>query len=194
MILALTQQPSVLWYFARAAGFVSLLLLAATVALGLAVTLRWRSKRWPTFISEALHRYLSTVLYVFIGIHVVTILFDPFTKFSLVDVLVPFVANYRPFWMGLGIASAELGLALGLSIYIRPLIGYKAWRVLHYITYVTFPLAFLHGLYTGTDTRTWWGILVYAVAGGTVAVLFAARFIGADSPGATLSPATPARR
>ena len=112
MILALTQAPSPLWYFARAAGFVSLILLAFTVGLGLALTLRWRTDSWPTFISDGLHRYLATVFFVFLGIHVETLLLDPFTKFTLSDLLIPFVSTYRPFWMALGICAAELALAL----------------------------------------------------------------------------------
>jgi sulfoxide reductase heme-binding subunit YedZ len=178
VILALTQAPSPLWYFARASGFVSLILLAVTVGLGLALTLRWRSDSWPTFISDGLHRYLATVFFVFLFIHVETLLLDPFTRFTLSDLLIPFVSTYRTFWMGLGICAAELALALALSVHIRRLIGYRAWRVMHYGTYATFPLVFAHGLGAGSDTRTWWGLAIYAVCGISVISLAAARFFG----------------
>ncbi|MEA2646666.1 MAG: hypothetical protein QOE92_1749 [Chloroflexota bacterium] len=170
MILALTQEPSAFWYFARASGFVSLVLLAATVCLGLAVTSRLRSPSWPSFVTEDLHRYLGTVLYLFLSIHVVTLLLDPFSKFSLADALVPFISTYRTFWMGLGVVAAELTLALGLSVHARGLIGYRAWRLMHYGTWVIFPMAALHGLVTGTDTLSWWGVGLYA--GSVAAVLF----------------------
>jgi methionine sulfoxide reductase heme-binding subunit len=175
--LALTQTPSALWFFARAAGFVSLVLLSMTVALGIALTLRWRSQGWPTFVSDGLHRYLGTVFFVFLAVHVVTILLDPFTKFSLADVLVPFKSSYRPLWMGLGICAAELALALGLSVHLRRWIGYRAWRVLHYGTYATLPIAFLHGLGSGTDSLTWWGTAIYAACGLPIAGLVVARVI-----------------
>lgn len=171
MIPALTADPSPLWYFARAAGFVSLLLLAAAVGSGLIVTMRWRNHRWPAFVTDELHSYLVVVTYVFIVIHVLTILFDPFTKFSLADVLVPFVATYKSVWMGLGICAFELSVALGASVYLRKLIGYRAWRVLHFGTYAVFPLTLLHGLGTGTDTRSWWAIALYAVSGFVVTTL-----------------------
>jgi cytochrome b len=177
VVLALTQAPSPLWFFARAAGFVTLLLLAATVAFGIALTLRLRSPRWPTFITEQLHRYLTSVVYTFLAIHVVTIWLDPFTKFSLADVLLPFVSGYRSFWMGLGICAAELTVALGLSIYVRTLISYRVWRLLHYGTYATFPAALIHGIGTGTDTHTWWGLLIYFVCGCSVATMVILRAI-----------------
>jgi sulfoxide reductase heme-binding subunit YedZ len=174
-ILALTQQPSALWYFARASGFVSLMLLAATVGLGLILAMRWRNSIFPTFLSEGLHRYLTTVVYVFVTIHVLTLLLDPFAKFSLADVLIPFVSSYRTFWMGLGICALELSLALGLSIYIRGLIGYRAWRLLHYGTYASFPLAYFHGLFTGSDTTSWWAVAIYGFSGVMVLTLAGAR-------------------
>jgi predicted ferric reductase len=206
-VVALTQAPSVVWYFARAAGFVSLLLLASSVCVGIALSLRLRSPRFPMFLTEGLHRYLSTVLLVFVGIHVTTLLLDPFARFSLADMLVPFASRYRTLWMALGICAAELTLALGLSVYVRRWIGYKAWRLIHYGTYALFPLGLLHGIGTGTDTRSWWGLAIYAITGVSVmALVFWRAGLGSeDSPAgvqaeakakakATASSVTPMRR
>ena len=176
-VVALTQTPSPLWYFARASGFVSLILLTATVAVGLALAMRWRSARWPLFLSDGLHRYLGTVLFVFLAVHVLTLWLDPFAKFSLADVLIPFRSSYRTLWMGLGICSAELGLALAVSVHLRRWIGYRTWRALHYLTYATFPLAMAHGLGSGSDTRTWWGLAIYVGCGFVVGTLALARLM-----------------
>jgi len=176
-VVALTQTPSPLWYFARASGFVSLILLTATVAVGLALSMRWRSARWPLFISDGLHRYLGTVLFFFIGIHVLTLWLDPFARFSLADVVVPFHSSYRTLWMGLGICAAELGLALAVSVHLRRWIGYRTWRALHYLTYATFPLAIAHGLGSGSDTRTWWGLAIYVSCGFVVGTLALTRLM-----------------
>jgi predicted ferric reductase len=186
-MVALTQAPSVLWYFARAAGFVSLLLLAASVCVGIALSLKLRSPRFPMFLTEGLHRYLSTVLLVFVAIHVVTLFLDPFARFSLADMLIPFASTYRTLWMALGICAAELTVALALSVYVRRWIGYKAWRLIHYGTYSLFPLALLHGIGTGTDSHRWWGIAIYAITGlVVVAMVFWRAGLGAADP-------TPAR-
>ncbi|MHB8631748.1 MAG: hypothetical protein ACYC9W_07460, partial [Candidatus Limnocylindria bacterium] len=50
-------------------------------------------------------------------------------------------------------------------------VGDRAWRVLHYGTYVILPLALLHGLGTGTDTRSVWGLAIY---GACIAALVTA--------------------
>ena len=193
-MVALSQAPSVLWYVARAAGFVSLLLLAATVCVGLALSLRLRTPRWPTFVTEGLHRYLSTVLLVFITLHVVTLLLDPFAKFTVQDVLIPFVSTYRTFWMALGILAAELVVAFALSVYVRKIIGYRAWRVLHYGTYALFPMSLLHGIGTGTDAHSWWGAAIYIVAAIPVIALVLWRAsLGAIAKDAPKTEAVPSR-
>lgn len=172
MIPALIAPASPFWFFARGAGFVSLILLTVSVCLGILVSMRMGSRHWPLFLSDSMHGYTAVLFFVFVALHVVTVLLDPFTKFGLTDVLVPFASTYRRAWLGLGIVAAELAVAMGASVYLRRWIGYRAWRVLHYGTYAVFPLALLHGLATGSDTRAGWGMLVYA--GCLAAVLAAA--------------------
>lgn len=59
-------------------------------------------------------------------------------------------------------------LAILLSTWLRKYIGYTWWRRVHVLTLVGYLLVTLHGLATGTDTRTWWGFLIY---GGSVALI-----------------------
>jgi predicted ferric reductase len=57
-----------------------------------------------------------------------------------------------------------LGLAVGISTWLRPRIGYTWWRRLHVLTFGVYVLATLHGLGTGSDTQTWWGLSIYLVS------------------------------
>ena len=177
MVTALVAQPSPLWFFARAAGFVSLLLLTASVCLGILLTLRVRSRAWPLFLSDRLHSFTALIFFVFVMLHIATVLLDPFTRFGLTDVLVPFASNYRRVWLGLGIVAFELGLAMGLSVYIRRFIGYRAWRILHYSTYAILPMALLHGLATGSDSRSAWGVAIYGSCTIAVVVVTVMRLV-----------------
>lgn len=179
---ALVAAPSPIWFFARGAGFVSLLILTVSVCLGILLSMRARSRSWPLFLSDSLHGYTALVFFVFVALHLVTVLIDPFTKFGPIDVLVPFATAYRRIWMGLGILSLELALALGLSIYIRPWVGYRAWRLMHHGTYVILPMALVHGMATGTDTNTSWGIAVYGVCLIAVVVVFVLRLSRSVTP------------
>ena len=117
----LTSNP-IDWYAARAAGIAAYVLLTAVIALGLALAgkapgRRWR--RWPMFAVEDVHRFGGLLVGTFIAIHVVTIGIDSFLPFSLTQLAVPLAAGYRPIWTGLGIAAAELLLALAITNHYR---------------------------------------------------------------------------
>jgi sulfoxide reductase heme-binding subunit YedZ len=155
-VIALAVTPSPLWYADRAAGAVTMLLLTATVVLGLGTTVRWRSAVWPKYVSVALHQNLSYLVLCFLAVHVATAILDPFAKLGPRDALIPFSSWYRPLWLGLGAVAAELVAALALTSVARRYLGYRLWRAIHWLAYAAWPAALLHGLGTGSDARMAW--------------------------------------
>jgi ferric reductase like protein len=105
------------------------------------------------------------------------VLVDPFTRFGLAEVLVPFVSHYRPVWMGLGIVSLYLLLAVWLTSRLRTRIGYETWRRIHVLAYGVYAAATIHGLGTGSDTRSLWAPIVYASSVAVVGGLAARRLL-----------------
>ena len=150
----MTTWSAVTWDAARAAGFAAYVLLTAAVSAGLVLRNRWQSTRWPRLITNELHGYFSLLALVFIAIHVVGVLADPFTRFGLAEVFVPLASHYRPFWMGLGVVALYLLLAVWVSSRLRTRIGFRTWRVIHTLSYGVYVAATVHGLGTGSDTRT----------------------------------------
>ena len=161
----MTLWQSVTWDVARTGGFTAYILMMLSVAVGLALTMHWQSPKWPRLINSELHNFLALLGTVFIAIHVLAVWIDPFTRFGWAEVFLPFASHYRPVWMAFGIVALYLGIAVGISTWIRPWIGYKWWRGLHMLTLLAFILVTIHGIATGSDTRTWWGMLIY---GGSV--------------------------
>lgn len=170
------------WYVVRGSGFVVFLLLTLAVCLGLLLSLRWRSDAWPRMIVEDLHKYILLTAAIFLALHIVSTLLDSFVKFQLYQVLVPFTGGYRPVWMSLGIISMYLGIALAASGYVRKLIGYRLWRTMHYGGFLAWVSALVHGITTGTDTKSTWAIAVYGISCLLVLGLLAIRFGGVPIP------------
>lgn len=171
-----TMWASVTWNIARAGGFTAYILLALAVIAGLALSTQLQSPaRWPRLINNELHNFLSLLSTIFLGIHILAVWIDPFTSFGWNEMLIPLVSHYRPVWMALGIVALYLGLAIGLSTWIRPRIGYKWWRRLHVLTLGTFVLATIHGLGTGSDTQSGWALGIYIVSSVLVGLLLCRR-------------------
>ncbi|MEU9078744.1 ferric reductase-like transmembrane domain-containing protein [Kitasatospora sp. NPDC048538] len=167
----LTAAPSPLWYATRAGGTVALLLLTATVVLGIAAGGRYAPRRIARFELGALHRNLSLLTVVFLGLHIATAIADPFVHLTWPDALVPFVSSYRPIWLGLGALAVDLLLAVLSTSALRLRIGRRAWKAVHWAAYALWPLALLHGAGTGTDTRL--TLQLVLVAGCLISVVAA---------------------
>ncbi len=152
--------PTALWYAARSSGYVSLLLLTAILVLGILTAMRWTTRDWPRFVSQALHRNLSLLVLVFLAIHIVTSIADPFAGIAVLNAVVPFTGSYRPVWLGLGVLSVELLVALVITSLLRHRIGFRLWRALHFAAYACWPTALLHTLGTGSDVRSAWALVL----------------------------------
>jgi sulfoxide reductase heme-binding subunit YedZ len=159
---------SVLWYATRGAGIVSLLMVTAVMALGILTAIRWQVSSWPRFLTVGLHRNLALLTVIFLVIHVVIAVVDPFTALGPIAALVPFGSPYRRLWLGLGVVAMDLGIALVATSLIRARLGPAAWRAVHWAAYAAWPLAMLHSIGTGSDTAALWMRLIYAACGAVV--------------------------
>lgn len=148
--------PTALWYLTRGTGAVTLMLLTPSVALGVADVRRAHTPTWPRFVVDAVHRNASPLALAFLLVHVVTSVLDTFAPIRLVDSIVPFTSAYRPLWLGLGELASDLLIAVALTSVFRRRLGYGTWRAAHWLAYAYWPVAMLHGLGTGSDTKTAW--------------------------------------
>jgi len=166
---------TVLWYTTRGAGAVSLVLFSAVVVLGILSSLRFEVPSWPRFLTTGLHRNLSLTAVVFLALHIVTAVVDPFTHLGWLAAIVPFDSYYRTFWLGLGVIAFELLLAITITSLVRGVLGHSAWRAVHWLSYASWPIAVLHGFGTGTDTLSTWMLAIDGVCIAAVGLAIAAR-------------------
>jgi sulfoxide reductase heme-binding subunit YedZ len=183
--LAVTTGPTAMWYLTRATGVVALLLVTASVLLGILSPLRAQSSRWPRFALGTLHRDISLMVVLLVVVHVVTTVLDGFAPVSLLDAIIPFVSAYRPLWLGLGALAFDLILVLVATSLLRRRLGHRAWRAIHWFAYASWPVAVLHSLGTGTDAAASWLLALTAacVAAVLLAVIARLRDAGAHLPG-----------
>lgn len=163
------------WYLTRGTGVVALLLLTAIMVLGILGPLRVSlAPLYPRFALETIHRDLSLLAVVVIGLHIVVSVLDGFAPIGLIDGIVPFHSAYRPLWLGIGALSFDLMLALVITSLVRRRLGHSAWRLVHWFAYASWPFAVAHGIGTGTDATQFWMLAltflcVVAVAAASLA-------------------------
>jgi DMSO/TMAO reductase YedYZ heme-binding membrane subunit len=179
-----------IWYIARAGGVVAYVLLTFTVCIGIGLAGRARVPGFPRFTVNELHRFAGILTGTFIAIHVGAILLDGYVHFSVPQVLIPLTSSYRTVGVAFGIVAAELLIALAVTNRLRRVLPRRIWRGAHYLNFVVWGSATIHGIVAGTDNATIWLLATYVAAIATVGGLVCWRFAepaSAGPPGAPVS-------
>lgn len=160
-----------LWNLARVAGVVAYLALTGTVALGLLVSTGALDAWIARARSLELHRWISSLMLALVAAHGLAFVGDAQARFDLLDLVVPFLAPYRPLAVGLGVIAALLTLVVHLSATLRARLGQTAFRVLHTLSFPAFFLVSAHGLLAGSDAQRPGMRALYLACAGLVLAL-----------------------
>jgi sulfoxide reductase heme-binding subunit YedZ len=164
-------------YLVDASGFSAYILVVLAVAVGLAISIRQaRPEAARTPANDRLHQYLLLGAAFFTALHAASVWLNPLARTSLGAVVVPFRSQSQPTWVAFGILGGYLGLVVVIAGWIRPLIGLKWWRWLHYLSFPVFVLVTLHGLgaRTGEGGRALW---IYGASTALVVALVLVRLL-----------------
>ncbi len=154
------------WLASRASGIVALVLIALSVAIGLAMAAKAFRKPGLPRILIAVHEHAALAALVAIAVHGITLLGDGWLNPGPVGIAVPFVMDHARVFTGLGIIGGYLAAILGLTFYVRRRIGTRRWRNLHRLTPLVYVLGVTHVLGSGSDAGTMW-MTVLLIATGT---------------------------
>jgi methionine sulfoxide reductase heme-binding subunit len=148
----------VFWYATRATGLVTLVLLTGTTVLGILTANRTTSMRWPGFALQDLHRRVSAIAMAFLACHILTSVLDTYVHIGWAAVVVPLASSYKRLWVALGSVGVDLLLAVAVTSWLRHRIRARTWRVVHWLAYLSWPVALSHAFGLGTDMRQSWVI------------------------------------
>ena len=152
MTLFATNSTHTTWYITRAAGWVAYFLLWFSTLWGLVIPTKFFERFLsPTFVVD-FHEYISLLALGFVLLHVSVLLIDQYLPFTLVQILVPFMAPYRPFLVGLGVLGFYLSLLVSITFYLRKRIGQKRFKAIHLLSFGGYIFALMHAFFSGSDS------------------------------------------
>ena len=159
------------WYLARSSGLLLYLLTWLIMALGLGLTTRLLNTSGGRGLTFSLHAYAFHLWYGFLTLHILSLAIDPTVNFGVRELLIPFTSNVREPWTGLGTVAAEVGVIIGASFTARRLIGYRAWRAMHWLAFPIYIVGLAHGIGAGTDSGSLANQLLYLVTAARLVIL-----------------------
>ena len=162
-----------LWLAARASGIVAYLLLTGQVVLGLVLSHPTNQTTWK--LSKRLfpwHENLWVFVLAFLGVHIVSLILDPYAGVGVAGSFIPGLSSYRSAPVALGTLALYALIITGLTARYTRLLPPGFWLKLHRFSIGVLILAWLHGILAGTDTPA---LRVFYIMTG-LAVLFAAAY------------------
>jgi len=164
-----------IWLASRAAGLISLVLLAFQITVGLVLSHPFNKTTWK--LSKRLfpwHENVWLFLLAFLAAHIVSIVIDPFAGVGLAGAFVPGLSSYRSAPVAIGTLSLYALLVTGLTARYTKLLPAGVWLTIHRVGIVVFVLGWMHGLLAGTDSMAL--IAFYAALGCAVGGAAAYRY------------------
>jgi sulfoxide reductase heme-binding subunit YedZ len=163
------------WFVSRGSGLALLAGFSAVMVLG--VVARMGSRRWSRLVLGEVHRTLALFCVAFLVLHVVTAITDPYVTIGWAAAVLPFASPYRTLAIGLGALAVDLGGAVLITSLVRQRLGYRAWRAVHWLAYLAWPVAFWHSVTAGSDMRIWWAAVTEWGCAAAVATACLARLL-----------------
>ncbi|HEX4686006.1 MAG TPA: ferric reductase-like transmembrane domain-containing protein [Nocardioides sp.] len=158
-----TGMDEALWALGRGTGVVALVMFTVSLVLGIAARSGRPLPGLGRFGTSDLHRTAALTGAGLVALHVTSLLFDPYAQLRVVDFALPFLASYRPVWVGLGTLAVDVLLVVTAVSVLRQRVGPRVFRVVHWATYVLWPAALLHALGSGSDAGSSWFRVVAVV-------------------------------
>lgn len=145
-----------LWALGRGTGVVALVMFTITLVLGIFSRSGRSVAGLGRFGLNEVHRTAAMTGVGLIALHVVSLFLDPYAQLKLVDIMLPFLGSYRPFWLGLGTLAVDLLAVVTVVSLLRNTVGPRVFKAVHWLTYALWPVALLHALGNGTDAGSVW--------------------------------------
>ena len=140
------------WIAARALGVMAYLLLALEVATGLVLSHPRNTAAWrKTKQVFPWHEMLTVFTFGFLAIHGVLLAVDRYANVGWLGALVPGLSAFRTPAIALGTVAAYTMLFTAITAKWTRLLPSGWWLKVHRLAALTFLMAWLHAVLSGTD-------------------------------------------
>ncbi len=158
------------WYLTRSAGLMTWLAACGSIIVGLLMGSKMFGRRPGQPWLLDLHRYLSAMALVFLGVHLLTLWLDDFVDFGVEELFIPGTAvpNYTTLGISFGVLSGWLMLVVQLTSVFKDYFPHRFWHSIHLFSFVVVFMGAYHGFDTGSEADN---VLVLSLGASLLAAI-----------------------
>jgi len=144
-------------------GLCAMITLTTNVLLGMLLSTAYKTnplyKKLPPLLKKIsirwLHNWTAYLALILVLLHPLLLVFDPATKFRLIDIVYPVNAPHQKFFVALGTLAmfALVVVIITTQKVIRKKMSFRLWKNIHLISYGTALLFIVHGLKMDPDLK-----------------------------------------
>ncbi|QDQ02750.1 hypothetical protein FOH38_21130 [Lysinibacillus fusiformis] len=111
--------------------------------------------------------------------HMLVLLLDNYEPYTLIGILIPFLADYQTIASGFGTIAFYLFLIVLMTsdVWIKTM-NRSRWKNIHFLVLPAWLLSLIHGVLIGSDAENSLVIVFYTVSAGFTLSILLARMIG----------------
>ena len=158
------------WFIARITGLTAFAVLSLSVLSGEALRTSVLDFLAKNRAIRKLHDFTTPLWLPLVFAHLIALLFDKTAAIQPINVVVPFVTTYEPYFLpiGLGTLAFDIIMVVTITSWLRSRMNNTLWMWIHRTSYLAFVALFFHAALSGTDFDA---PLVSAIAWSTAAGL-----------------------
>ncbi len=142
------------WVLGRVAGLSCFAALSISLVTGVALRSGLFGELANNRSIKSTHEF-TAILWIPLGlVHVGSLVLDQTARVALLDLVVPFLANYDAggrLALGFGTIGLDLFAVVAVTGWLRSRMAPRTWIWLHRLAYLAFAAMFLHAVLGGTD-------------------------------------------
>ncbi len=168
------------WYVARGSGLIAAISLVILLLSGIGLVTGYTFRFLEPLTAWASHRALGIVFGISVLLHMFSLMFDHFIPFSFLELLVPWLSDYKPATI-FGIELGSLYVALGVLAFYGAFVVVLTsllwvekkpyvWKLIHLLSYLVMLFVFVHALYLGTDLMHGVWRYIWIISGFSISI------------------------
>ncbi|GED64367.1 ferric reductase-like transmembrane domain-containing protein [Lysinibacillus fusiformis] len=121
--------------------------------------------------------------------HMLVLMIDSYKPYNVVEVLIPFAADYKSVASSLGTIAFYCFLIVLMTsdLWIKTM-SRSIWKNIHMLVLPAWLLSLFHGIIIGTDTENLYVLIFYALTAGFTLFILVLRIVSQESLKKDISP------